>query len=139
MLPHFRSFNTTTNECYISFTTCPDFPSEFPESPLRLSILQSGVAFTPSLKWPVQRFPILGTGSASLTQDAVWPAGIFRKSATLCHRYKRNYLFSTSRFAFSINGLFTFSSTVLPYSDHCPHFSLPLTTHWFSRLQLKLV
>ena len=25
------------------------------------------------MKWPVLRFPILGTGAASLTPDAVWP------------------------------------------------------------------
>ena len=80
MLSHFRSFNTTMNESapYISFTTCPDFPSGFPESLLPLSILQSDVSLHPStmlrtrlfprkksgkaLKWPVLRFP--GTGQA---------------------------------------------------------------------------
>ena len=45
---HYRSFITTTTESapYISSTTCPDFPSGFPESLLPLSILQSGVEFT---------------------------------------------------------------------------------------------
>ncbi len=53
---HYRSFNTTTNE------SAPYISSTFPESPLPHSILQNGVEFTCSLKWPVLRSCQLNPG-----------------------------------------------------------------------------
>jgi hypothetical protein len=45
-------------------------------------------------------FPVNGTGSASLTPDAVYLPGVCHTY----HRYKRYYLFFASRFAISIVG-----------------------------------
>ena len=53
---HYRSFNTTTNE------SAPNTSSTLPESLHPLSILQSGVEFTCSLKWPILRSCQLNPG-----------------------------------------------------------------------------
>ena len=53
---HYRSFITTTNE------SAPYISPTFPESLLPLSILQSDVEFTCSLKWPVLRSCQLNPG-----------------------------------------------------------------------------
>jgi hypothetical protein len=97
-----------------------------------------------SIEMACTAFPVNGIGAANpayrigrFTPDAVYLPDVRHT----CHRYTRNYLLSTSRFAFSITGLFIpnkvrdrlFSSTVLTYRDHCPRFSLPLTTYWFPR------
>jgi hypothetical protein len=62
---HYRRFITTTYESapYNSFT--------FPESLLPLSILQSVVEFTYSLKWPVLRSCQPCLPASRLTPDAV--------------------------------------------------------------------
>ncbi|WP_158858849.1 hypothetical protein [Lunatibacter salilacus] len=109
---HYRSFNTTTNE------SAPCTSSTFPESPLSLSILQSGVEFTCSLKWPVQRSCQLYPGCGV--------ANIFRTPATLITDthvitcLSHHDLLSRD----FIVGSFSFSSKVHTYRDHCPRFSL---------------
>lgn len=138
-LSHYRSLITTTNECYISFTTCPDFISGFPESLLPLSILQSGVEFTCS---PDNRGRLWnGLYSVSRERDKLcqlYPgcdvASIFRTPATLitgttvttCF-LNRNLLYRD----FIVGSFFPnktrdrlFSSKVHTYRNHCSRFSL---------------
>jgi hypothetical protein len=118
---HYRSFNTTTNE------SAPYTSPTFPESLLPLSILQNDIEFTCSLKWPVLRSCQLYPGCGV--------AGIFRTSATLITDTNVTTCFSHRNLPYRgfVVGSLSFSSTVLTYRDHCPRFSLPLTTHWFPR------
>ena len=109
---HYRSFSTTTID------SAPYISSTFSESLRPLSILQSDVEFTCSLKWPVlcscQLYP--GCGVAS----------IFRTSVTLITDTNVTTCFSHHKLRFRgfIVGSLAFSSTVLTYRDHCPRFSL---------------
>jgi hypothetical protein len=109
---HYRKFITTTNESapYNSFT--------FPESLLPLSILQSVVEFTCSLKWPVQRscqlYPGCGVASIFRTPSTL----ITDTTVTTCFSH-RNSLYRDF-----IVGSFSFSSKVHTYRNHCSRFSL---------------
>ncbi len=125
---HYRYFTTTTTE------SAPYISSTFPASLLPLSILQSDVEFTCSLKWPVLRSCQLYPGC-----DV---AGIFRTSSTLITDTNVTTCFPHRNLPYRgfIVGSLSFSSTVLTYRNHCSRFFLIRSPHsGFPNMQRKVV
>lgn len=131
---HYRNFNTTTDRS-VPYAS-PNHWRRFP-----LSIWPDSIEFTCSSKWPVRCFPILGTGSASLTPDVVWPVS----SGLLPHLVigiNVTTYFSHHNLPYRsfITGSISFSSTVLTYRDQRPRFFLSRSPHQrFHSMQRKVV
>jgi hypothetical protein len=118
---HYRRFTATTTGS--APHASPNHGCRFP-----LSIWPDGMEFTCSLKWPVLRFPMLGTGSANFTPDAVWPVSSGRLPHFVIGTNVTTYFpHRNLPYRGFVTGLFTFSSI----STHLQESMFPffLTAH----------